>query len=275
MVEKKFLILLAALLIFFALSTQFLVPAMASVTFEEITVTNLSLSVKGYGVFEIKVARKDVYKGGVHYVKVNATCRAGQYYVKIETTEYYAIALDATGNLISPAAIPSEYKYWWDDILFVKSPGPSNLWIKYDHPDVYDTYNIGVNEWKSLKGDQKIHTHIPQYVIETAKANNNLSALVSAITHFILAVLAIPKVGLIAAVIGAVIITALVVINRAIDYFLNVILQDERGGGWMWIWGTGGWWIFRWFYISFGAWRDWGWFVSVIGGGGGGPCLMR
>ncbi|MEM3588136.1 MAG: hypothetical protein QXO71_12560, partial [Candidatus Jordarchaeaceae archaeon] len=179
--------------------------------------------------------------------------------------------------LISTAAIPSEYKYWWDNILFLKSPGPANLWIKYDHPDVYDTYNIGVNERKYLIGNQKEHIHISRSAIETAKANNDLYTLLAGVVQFILTLLALPSVGIIAAAIGAVIVAVLFLINRAVYYFLNDILQDEQGGGWMWAWDFGSWWLFRWFYVSFGAWRDWRWFVffALVGGGGGGRCLMR
>lgn len=277
MVGKKFVILLTALLIFLTLSTQLLAPAMASITFEEISVTDLSVPTE-YGVLEIKVVKKDIYRGGMHYVKFNATCRVGQYQcVQVETTEYPAIKLDVTKDLISTSAIPSEYKYWWDNILFLRSPGPNDLWIKYDHPDVYESYNIGVNEAKSLKGNQKIHIHIPRYQIENAKSNNDLYALLASVVQFILALLAVPAVGWIAAAIAAVIVAVLFLINRAIYYFLVDVLQDERGGGWMWAWGFGGWWRFRWLYVSFGSWRDWGWYVFFVifgGGGGGRYCLM-
>jgi len=84
------------------------------------------------------------------------------------------------------------------------------------------------------------------------------------VIQFILAILAIPVVGWISAALAAVIIAALIVVNRTLYYFLNDILQDERGAGWMWTWGFGSQWIFRWFYVSFGAWRDWGWFVLMV-----------
>jgi hypothetical protein len=146
------------------------------------------------------------------------------------------------------------------------------------NPNYYDKYNIGVNDDKSLQGDSKIHTHIAKYHIEDAKQNNDLYALLASVVQFILALLAVPAVGWIAAAIAAVITAALVIVNRAVFYFLNDILQDERGGGWMWVWSFGQWIIFRWFWVAFGAWRDWGWFVFfvVLGGGGGGRwCLMR
>jgi len=254
------------------LSANLGVPVVAAIPLVETSTTELAVSVEEYGVFNVTVVKTDVYKAGIHYIAFNASCKIGRIVVKLEAPLY------PIPSLITTSSIPSDYKYTWDGIEFVKAPGPPDLYIKYDHPNYYDKYNIGVNDDKSLQGDSKIHTHIAKYHIEDAKQKNDLYALLASVVQFILALLAVPAVGWIAAAIAAVITAALVIVNRAVFYFLNDILQDERGGGWMWAWGFGQWIIFRWFWVAFGAWRDWGWFVFfvVLGGGGGGRwCLMR
>jgi hypothetical protein len=253
------------------LSANLGVPVVVAIPVVETSTTELAVSVEEYGVFNVTVVKTDVYKAGIHYIAFNASCKIGTIVVKLEAPLY------PIPSLITTSSIPPDYKYTWDGIEFVKAPGPPDLYIKYDHPNYYDKYNIGVNDDKSLQGDSKIHTHIAKYHIEDAKQKNDLYALLASVVQFILALLAVPAVGWIAAAIAAVITAALVIVNRAVFYFLNDILQDERGGGWMWTWGFSGWFIIRWFWVSFGAWRDWGWFVSFLapGGGGGRWCLMR
>ena len=259
-------------LVLLILSSQLLFPVVANSTITETSVTEMVVTIEPYGTFNVTIVKTDIYKGGVPYVAFNVSCRVGRYFVRLEAPPYPAFTPLESYEL---AAIPSDYKYQWDGITFVKAPGPPDLWIKYNHPDVYDTYNIGVNENKNLQGNSKIHSHIARYLIENAKSTNDLGTLLIAATQFIVALLAAPGVGWISAAIAAVIVAALFLVNRTISYFLNDILQDERGGGWMWTWGFGSWLIFKWFYVSFGAWRDWSWFVFIIlHGGGGGFCRM-
>ena len=249
----------------------------ASIPIVETSITELPVKVKGYGMFNVTVVKIDIYKAGIHYIAFNASCKIGSSVVRLEAPPYPISVLYTTSPLVAIAySIPPDYKYNWDGIVFVKNPGPPEVYVKYDHPDYYETYNIEVNDDKTLQGYSKFHTHIAKYHIEDAKQNNDLYALLASVIQFILALLAVPAVGWIAAAIAAVIVAALVIVNRAIYYFLNDILQDERGGGWMWTWGFSGWFIFRWFWISFGAWRDWGWFVFFLTHGGGGLwCRMR
>jgi len=273
---KKQILCVAILMIALILSTNLGVPVVATIPMIETSTTELAVSVEEYGVFNVTVVKTDVYKAGIHYIAFNASCKIGRTVVKLEAP-LYPISSLVTASLITTSSIPTEYKYTWDGIEFVKAPGPPDLYIKYDHPNYYDKYNIGVNEDKSLQGNSKIHIHLAKYHIEDAKKNNDLYAVLSALVNFIFALIAYPHVGWISAAIAAVITAALYLINRTIFYFLNDILQDERGGGWCWIWGFGGWFVFRWFWISFGALRDWGWCVFFAVGwrrGGGGRCLM-
>jgi hypothetical protein len=260
------------------LSANLGVPVVAAIPVVETSTTELAVSVEEYRVFNVTVVKTDVYKAGIHYVAFNASCKIGNSVVRLEAPPYPISILYTTSPLAAIAySIPPDYKYNWDGIEFVKAPGPPDLYIKYDHPNYYDKYNIGVNDDKSLQGDSKIHIHIAKYHIEDAKSENDLGAIIFSAVQFILALLAVPLVGWVSAAVAAVVIAALWLLNRTITYFLNDILQDERGGGWMWAWGFSGWFIIRWFWVSFGAWRDWGWFVCFLthGGGGGLWHLMR
>jgi hypothetical protein len=261
------------------------VPVVSSIPVIEENTAELTINIEGLE-FKVTVVKTEVYIADILYIGFNVTCKVDRGYVKLIAplypASYYTVQSKALSSpLMTMSAIPSEYKYTWDGIVFVKAPGPSNLWIKYDHPDVYDTYNIGVNEDKSLKGDNKIHIHIAKYHIEDAKAKVDLGSVIASAVQFILALLAYPEVGWVTAAVVAVITAALWLLNRTIQYFLNDVLQDETGAGWMWAWGFGGWLIFQWFWVSFGAWRDIGWFVVlpsflILGvPGGGGFCRLK
>lgn len=222
----------------------------------------------------VPVTEHVTYRDGEAYVKLEAVFRYGIYEIKINTTEFPLEALTFTP--LSQLSIPSEYTYWWDGVLFVKAPGPPNLYIKYDHPDNYYTYDIPVNVDGYIIGNSKKHCHVAQSRIEDWKSNNNVGTVAGALADLIAAALAVPKAGWIAAGVAGVIVAILTLINAAFNYFLSNILQTERGDGWYWVWGYGEFWILKWFWISVGKLRDIGFFIISIklGGGGGGFCHL-
>jgi len=138
---RKEILVSTILLVVLVLFAQLGLPVVASIPIVETSVTEVAVNFEEFGTFNVTVIKTDVYKGGTHYVAFNATCKIGVYVIRLVAPPYPLLSIT---KLVRPAAIPSDYKYSWDGITFIKSPGPSDLWIKYDHPDVYDTYNIGV-----------------------------------------------------------------------------------------------------------------------------------
>jgi len=74
------------------------------------------------------------------------------------------------------------------------------------------------------------------------------------------AMLGIPElVSKLVAAVVAIVAAILTAAGALIKWFNSNIVQTELGDGWVWTWGYGSWWIFRWWRQSYGAWRDWGW----------------
>lgn len=216
----------------------------------------------------VKVLRYDTFQFYKHFVSFNATCEInGIPFMNVSTEEYPYDKLVAS-RLSATSSIPSEWKYAWDgNITFVKYPGPPNTYIKYDHPDNYDTYRPGdVNINYTLQGHEKIHYHIPQYVIEDAKSTVELSMVLTILYGILPVLIGIPEgaISKIVAGVVAIVIIILEAIQAGILWFLENKLQTELGDGWSWFWGFGSWWVFKWWWQSFGAWRDWGWFFVVF-----------
>lgn len=276
--------LLSLLCVFLVFTTYVVVPVYSCLVPTVVMETKtLSLEVLGLTV-AATITRVDVYQGFQHSVKFSGTCRVGEICVNVTTEEYpYEKLLYSD---VKAYGIPADWKYTWDgNITFVKAPGPSTTFIKYDHPDNYDTYRSGeVNVDYDLRGHDKIHHHIAQYRIEEDKSSWTLVQILAGIEGLLIAALTIPE-GVISKVIAGVLLLIIGIIEalgQTKKWFLENILQTELGDGWTWLWGFGSWWIFKWWWQSFGAWRDWGWLFVVFnwnvynqvprGGGGGGKC---
>jgi len=110
---------------------------------------------------------------------------------------------------------------------------------------------------------------MPQSILEDAKATTSYARIAGLVAGVIAALLLIPEgisklVAAIVGLFGAV----LALLGFSFYWFINDILQTERGDGWIWTWGYTEWWFLSWrvgisWYTSFGAWRDWGFYVNV------------
>jgi len=193
---------------------------------------------------------------------------AGDYPVYKIITELYPVSKLIAGleGLTSTDPMP---KYTWDGVKFVQAPGNSTKWVKYDHPDNYDTYHPGeTNSEYSLPGITRTIEHIPQSTIENAKVNNDIATVISALVGVALAALVIPEpTTKIVAGAAALIAAILTAANLIVRFWLNDVVQTELGDGWSYVWGEGSWWLFHWFWMSVGAWRDWGWCYVFLDNG--------
>jgi len=232
-----------------------------SLSIYEATLTQYHLMIDGGEYVQFEVCSKTMIPVGERRIKYYPSCKL--------ITEPYPISKLVEGLEILASSDPMP-KYEWDGITFVQAHGNSTHWVKYDHPDNYDTYHpLEINVDYQLKGTSTTMWHIAQYHIEDAKEANDLGLVISSLVAIIGGLLALPELGskFVAGVVSL-IVAILVGINRVVSYFLNDILQTELGDGWSYLWGFGNWWLFHWFWMSFGAWRDWGWFYIFICAGG-------
>ncbi|MGB9778781.1 MAG: hypothetical protein ACPLW8_05195 [Candidatus Bathyarchaeales archaeon] len=227
----------------------------------------------------VHVKRYDIYQFDLHLVKFEINFRVGNSIIFIKSDPYPAYKLTEA----SPLSTDPMPKYRWDEILFVKAPGNSTHWVKYDHPDNYDTYYRGeVNRDYYLSGNSKYHHHIAKWRVEKAISDLDFWTLIgttaNTIGGAIAFLLAIPLVGKIVLIILA-LIASVWGVGR---WFIQNVIQTELGDGWAWTWGHGKWELFGrvlafWWWMSFGLARDLGFFIFVwnIFGGGGGSCRLR
>ena len=47
-------------------------------------------------------------------------------------------------------------------------------------------------------------------------------------------------------------------------YFIEDVIQTDLGDGWSWLWGFGSGFGLKWWWQSFGSWRDWGWLFVTL-----------
>ena len=176
----------------------------------------------------------------------------------------------STGTVNSLYTIQSLGKYWWDNIEFVRAPGDAYTWVKYDHPNNYDRYYpLQVNRDYALRGTSKVHYHVSYAALEDAKYKSSFASIAGLLGPIIAALLLIPEivskfVAAIIALVGAI----CSLVGYLLKWFIENIIQTELKDGWVWTWGWGKatflWWtIAVWFWISFGAWRNWGFFVFL------------
>lgn len=208
----------------------------------------------------------DIFHGRQHFIKITAEVEFEGSTITIESEEYPIEKL-LPKNTHYTSSLST---YYWDGIRFVRAPGSSTQWVKFDHPDNYNRYYRGqINRDYYLNGYSRTHHHVAQWRCEEAKRYadfGRISALLAGVIGILLAIpeiiskIAAAIVGLIAAIVG--------LVSYVLRWFIGDIIQDERGSGWVWTWGYGklefwGWVIAAWWWISFGSWRDWGFFVVI------------
>jgi len=260
--KKALLVLFSVLLIFIAYEV---VPIYAIIIPKTVVSTTVTAREILGEKARVTVHRCDTFQFYHHFVSFNATCEIDGIPIMNVTTDKYP--LYKIERSIETCSIPEEWKERWDNILFVLSPGPPETYIKYNHPDNYDTYHQGeINVDYELQGDERIHCHIAQHRIEEDKAGVELGQIIAGLMGVLMGLLLIPEgvLSKVAAGVIALIIGILEVLGEGIKWFLNNVVQTELGDGWSWMWGFGSWWIFKWWTQSFGAWRDWGWFFVVL-----------
>ena len=154
--------------------------------------------------------------------------------------------------------------YDWYGFTFVAAPGSTKQWVKYDHPDNYYTYhpeewNV---EWEMCKyhastGWKKAIHHYSQaqmgYAISTGDAGVIAYGTAALITE-VIALVAVPPLQIL-----ALILSAIAALNGVMAWFLENIVQAEQEDGWAYVHAD---YVHRNLLISYGEWRDWGWYVG-------------
>jgi hypothetical protein len=158
--------------------------------------------------------------------------------------------------------------YLWDGIEFLKAPGNNSYWVKYDHPT--DIYAPGlVNLGYTFHGLTKIHHHIARSAIENAKFQSSFATIAGMLGPLIGGLLIIPElcskvVAGVIAVIGALCSLFGYLARWGIENFIETELHD----GWCWSWGFTQLNLLcvhlTWWFMSFGALRDYPLFVLLV-----------
>ncbi|MEM5834870.1 MAG: hypothetical protein QXQ69_03425 [Candidatus Aenigmatarchaeota archaeon] len=284
---RKYKVAVVALLLLLVLSSGVALPTYASVS-----LLNTNLTIETSKTFEINgfkvyAKRFDIIKAGQHYVQIEVKTTVEGRVITIKS-EPYPIAkiypqpklprvpmpswlfIEPGYRVMATTSSLSLPKYYWDSILFVRAPGSDYFWVKYDHPDNIETYYpLAKNKAYTLTGASKQHHHIPQYMLEDAKYRSTFASIAGLLGPIIAGLLAIPElvskvVAGIIALVGAI----LALVGYLIRWFIENIIQTELGDGWIYTWGYGkltffGWVIAAWWWMSFGAWRDWGFFIII------------
>ena len=262
--RKTQVALLATLLSMLMLMATTVIPTYAQAQTVEVETATITTVYEGVPV---TAKRYDVLRGRQHLIRIEAEIEVDGHKITIKSEPYSVNKLYNTRYYSSSRWLPT---YYWDGIKFVKAPGSSTIWVKYSHPDNYNTYYLGqVNKEYYLSGNSKTHNHIPQWILEQAKANTSFARIAGILAGVIAALLAIPELvsKIVAGIIGL-IGALLALVGFVLYWFLNDIIQTERGDGWIWTWGYTEYWFLWWrvgvsWWMSFGAWRDWGFFVII------------
>lgn len=261
---KKQMTLSAAILSILVLMATTVVPAYAQAQTIEVETATVTMVHEG---IPITAKRHDIFRGRQHLIQIVAEVEVDGQKISIKSEPYSFDKLYSTTSYTTQSSFS---KFRWDGILFVRAPGSSTQWIKYDHPDNFETYYPNqINKGYTLNGYSKQHNHIAQYALEEAKANTSFARIAGMLAAIIAALLALPELisKIVAGIIGL-IGAILVLVGFVLYWFINDIIQTERGDGWIWTWGYTQYWFLWWrigisWWMSFGAWRDWGFFVYV------------
>jgi hypothetical protein len=279
---QKIKIAIVAILAFLVLSSSIAFPAYATAS-----ALNTSVTIETSRTFEINglkvyAKRIDTIKLGKHWVQIEVKTNVEGREIKIKSEPYPIEKIwppsfsgidkgyRALSSVSYGTASASLQKYWWDGILFVKAPGSDYFWVKYDHPDNIETYYpMAKNNPYTLNGASKQHNHIPQYILEDAKYKSTFASIAGLLGPIIAGLLAVPElvskvVAGIIALVGAI----LALVGYIIRWLIENIIQTELADGWVYTWGYGklsiwGFVIAAWWWMSFGAWKDWGFFFII------------
>ncbi|MEM5793916.1 MAG: hypothetical protein QXS48_03365 [Candidatus Aenigmatarchaeota archaeon] len=284
---RKYKVAIVALLLFLVLSSSVALPTYASVS-----LLNTNLTIETSKTFEINgfkvyAKRFDIIKAGQHYVQIEVKTTVEGRVITIKSDPYPIakiypqpkpprvpmpswLFIEPGYRVMATTSSLSLPKYYWDGILFVRAPGSDYFWVKYDHPDNIETYYpLAKNKAYTLNGASKHHHHIPQYTLEDAKYKSTFASIAGLLGPIIAGLLAVPElvskfVAGIIALVGAI----LALVGYLIRWFIENIIQTELGDGWIYTWGYGkltffGWVIAAWWWMSFGAWKDWGFFIII------------
>ncbi|MFH7882497.1 MAG: hypothetical protein QW140_02140 [Candidatus Aenigmatarchaeota archaeon] len=274
---------IVAMLMFLVLSSGIAFPVYATNLTLNINVTMETSRTFEINGFVVHAKRTDIIKSGEHLIQIEVKTTVEGRVITIKSEPYPFKKLLLTQNLSGTnkkyrilsttsytIASDSLQKYWWDNILFVRAPGSDYFWIKYDHPDNIETYYpMAKNKGYTLNGTSKRHHHIPQYILEDAKYKSTFASIAGLLGPIISGLLLIPE--LISKAIAAIIALGgaiLSLVGYGAKWFIENIIQTELGDGWIYTWDYGkitffGWVLAAWWRMSFGAWRDWGFFVLI------------
>lgn len=107
----------------------------------------------------------DIFHGRQHFVKITAEVEFEGSTITIESEEYPIEKL-LPKNTHYTSSLST---YYWDGIRFVRAPGSSTQWVKFDHPDNYNRYYRGqINRDYYLNGYSRTHHHVAQWRCEEA-----------------------------------------------------------------------------------------------------------
>jgi hypothetical protein len=145
-------------------------------------------------------------------------------------------------------------KYYWYGIRFV-APGDPYQYIDFDHPDNYDTYYP--RQWNAPwlitsvdSGWKKWVHHVDSGTMQLSVSQANLFLAISSMA-FAIGLAIYWVLGLILGIIAG--------IGLGVAAFLYWIMQSEQLDGWGYTHDNL---ANHNRLISFGAWRDWGWYVG-------------
>lgn len=238
----------------------------------EKTTTIQSLNALGVEA-EISVTRFDITINGTDFVKAKISCRPADepYPIIMETPTMQISELDKTApESAEILTVQNPVRYNWNGITFISTKS-TPLYVAHDHPDTgpYDspTYDIPVDEVSSTvlvanSGTRCIH--LPKHIVDDMKESGTIAfALSAAITPILVWLFGLPElVGTkLAALILGLVDVIILCFGLAFTWWVDNVVRTEMGDGWSYMWGFGSWWIFNWCWISFGAWRDAGWFI--------------
>jgi hypothetical protein len=271
--------LLGFLLIFIVFCACEVAPGYSTMSTPKTVVTKTTTTLEILEeVVTIHMLRYDTYIGESHYISFRGSATVGTTVMSVimPSVPYYLLESFLSSNSSEICSIPEEQKELWDGILTVM-PGP--VYVKYPHPDNYDTYHPGETDINySLNGTTRIHSHIAQSILETGKLLGELTEIVGGILVVVAALgfLPEPLISKVHAAYLGLLAGILMLAGLSVAVFIEYIVQSELGDGWTWLWGFCSSCGLRWWYQSFGRLRDVGWlFVLFDSNGSPFPLLVR
>lgn len=282
--KKPILILSAILLVTIVLMSNVVLPAYANATprtFE----TKIETQIAGY---EVKAKRLDILQMNQWFVQLEAEVMVNGTRISIKSNRYplakiyqlfsqkkqpsSSCLIQSSGKIetlataTSSSTIPT---YWWNNVEFVRAPGSSSTWVKYDHPNNYWRYRPGeTNVGYTIVGSVLCH-HEPVYAIQDAKFKSTFITIAAMCVPIIAGLLLVPELiskftAAVVALFGAI----CALLGYAIRWFIENFVETELKDGWVYSWGHTKVWFLWWvighsWWMSLGSLRDWGFFLYV------------